>query len=238
MISCLMPTYNRYSSRARILVQEAVESFLRQDYDDKELLILNDTPGQQLVCNLPGVRVFNFENRFEYLSDKIQYMIDQAHGDFFCRWDDDDISLAHRLSYSMAKLRASNRIEWSANNYWFSSGGKVVEKTGPVNVHVMAIWHRSLLELFPEGKYPSRSCGTEDVQVNQALKKKKLLNPEHIPQDDMYYIYRWGVSACHLSSQGDQAAHYKKIGNQKIITGEFEIRPKWEHAYMSLRKGT
>ena len=48
MISCLMPTYNRIPGR-QFLIDEALESFLLQDYEDKELIICNDTPGQKLL---------------------------------------------------------------------------------------------------------------------------------------------------------------------------------------------
>ena len=85
-----------------------MESFLRQDHPDKELLILNDTPGQKLVFEHPQVRIFNAQRRFPDLSAKIQYMIDRAAGDVFCRWDDDDLSLPWRLSYSLERLVGSS----------------------------------------------------------------------------------------------------------------------------------
>ena len=39
--SAVLPTYNRPPDQ-QWLVEEAIESFLRQDYPDKELLVLND----------------------------------------------------------------------------------------------------------------------------------------------------------------------------------------------------
>ena len=117
-ITCLMPTYNR-ATGAMHLLEEAVESFLRQDCPDKELIICNDTPGQTLRCDAPGVVVLNTGRRFRTLSDKIQYMIDHSTGTYLCRWDDDDIHLPHRLSYSFRRLSEyTERLEWRSTNYW------------------------------------------------------------------------------------------------------------------------
>jgi glycosyltransferase involved in cell wall biosynthesis len=38
LASCIMPTYNR-----RAFVSKAIAYFLRQDYDDKELSIIDDS---------------------------------------------------------------------------------------------------------------------------------------------------------------------------------------------------
>ena len=75
-VSCLCLTYNRPGRDELLLLEEAVMSFLQQTYPDKELLILNDHPGQKLFCNYPGVKVFNFPERFETLTDKIQFGIE------------------------------------------------------------------------------------------------------------------------------------------------------------------
>lgn len=71
-VSCLCPTYNRAPNLLH-LVEEAIESFSRQDYPDKELIVCNDTPGQQLEFSHPQVRVLNVPERFATLSDKIQH---------------------------------------------------------------------------------------------------------------------------------------------------------------------
>ena len=69
MITCLMPTYNRCPDN-KYLIDESLESFLLQDYEDKELIICNDTPKQELNFSHEGVRVFNLPERFPTLSDK------------------------------------------------------------------------------------------------------------------------------------------------------------------------
>ena len=48
LVSCICPTYNR-PPRHQHLLEEAIASFLRQDYPNKELIVLNDCPGQELI---------------------------------------------------------------------------------------------------------------------------------------------------------------------------------------------
>jgi glycosyltransferase involved in cell wall biosynthesis len=68
LVSCICPTYNRPPHHQHLL-EEAIESFLRQDYANKELIVLNDCPGQELLCDAPGVRVVNAAERFPSISD-------------------------------------------------------------------------------------------------------------------------------------------------------------------------
>jgi len=58
LISCICPTYNRLP-KYQFLLEESIESFLRQDYPNKESIVLNDTPGQELRCEANGVTIVN-----------------------------------------------------------------------------------------------------------------------------------------------------------------------------------
>lgn len=230
MISCLCPTYNRFPDYAH-LVNECLESFLRQGYDNCELIICNDTPGQQLVFDHPRVRIFNLDTRFPSLGDKFQWMFKQAKGDIFCRFDDDDISLPHRLSYSMDKL--GDQLEWRAANCIYSSTKSFYEVVCPGNTHAFGIWRRQLLKLVPD-IYPSNASGSEDrIFVDLAGH-----NSETIPRSEIYYIYRWGVSPTHLCSAGDFSTpqphqrYYNQLGTRAITKGTFQLEPQWHRDYI------
>lgn len=232
-IAAILLTYNRYP-RLPYLVEESVESFIRQDYENKELLIVNDTPGQTLRIDHPRIRVLNVNERFPTLADKIQYAIDNTDADAFCRWDDDDISLPHRLSYSAAKL--GDGLEWRANNYWFDCGEwREVHLAG--NTHVMSLWRREVLERIG-GKYPPKHTGNEDQKFNEMLHKAGVSSRgEDVPTEEMYYIYRWGTGSRHLSGVGGTTeqlqTHYDSIGKFPIVKREFEIKPRWYRNYVA-----
>src|SRR5215211_75266 len=103
LVSCICPTYGRPPNH-QYLLEEAIESFLRQTYPNKELIVLNDCPEQELVCLAPGVRVVNLPERFPSLGDKRNAGVELARGELIAPWDDDDISLPWRLSHSVERL--------------------------------------------------------------------------------------------------------------------------------------
>lgn len=237
MISCLCTTYNRYPKLGWLL-EEAVESFLRQDYPDCELLICNDASGQRLIFDHPRVRIFNIVRRFPTLSDKIQFLIDQAEGDILCRWDDDDVSLPHRLSFSLSKL--GDRLEWRPVNYFYDPGHMhPVEWAG--NSHIMSLWRRAVLSYFKQGKYPMSLSGIEDQAFNTALDDAGISDAgEVLPISDIFYVYRRATGSLHLSGKTDKdnplnphQAHYDHIGTQEIIPGGYQIRPHWKENYIA-----
>ncbi len=99
LISCIMPTYGR-----PWYVHESVQMFLDQDYPAKELILLNDCEGQVFHSELPDIRVINSSRRFPTLGEKRNACIQHARGEFLAIWDDDDVYLPWRLSYSLAEL--------------------------------------------------------------------------------------------------------------------------------------
>lgn len=228
LISCLCPTYNRAPNHLH-LIGEAVESFLRQDYPNKELIILNDTPHQGLYCFAPGVRVFNADARFPNLSVKLRECIRLSLGNLFCRWDDDDISLPWRLSLSYERL--GDKLEWRPENHWFDNSGKIEKETKhPGNTHIMAIWRRELLEKMHF--YPANVSCASDQDFNRQLQiagintAGELLKPEEI-----FYLYRWAVSPTHLSGTAGEGG-WDQAARRPVAHGMFEIIPSWgsDHA--------
>lgn len=92
-ISCYCLTYRSWEQ-----LEEAVFSFLSQDYPDKELIILNDEPKQQLVYYHPQIKIYNMPSRAEDIVAKYNHAISLCTGEICVPWDDDDICLPHRLS--------------------------------------------------------------------------------------------------------------------------------------------
>jgi len=236
MVSCLCPTFNRPPDNQWML-EEAVESFLRQDYADKELIVCNDTPGQTLVCDAPGVRVLNVPGRFTTLSDKLRWMIRRARGEVLCRWDDDDVCLPPRLSYSMARL--ADFPEWRSANYWYypASEQRLIHNIGHGNSHICSVWRREVLERI--GGYPEGLSGIEDQAFNRALESASISRCEPIPVADVFYLYRFGLGR-HLSQQAGGSIdnphqpHYDQIGQRPVQPGRYELRPHWRQDYQAL----
>jgi glycosyltransferase involved in cell wall biosynthesis len=228
LISCLMPTYNR-PPHGMALLEEAVESFLRQDYPNKELLVLNDTPGQILDCSAPGVTVFNVDTRMPDLGTKVAYLIERARGNVFCRWDDDDIHLPWRLSLSLRKL--GKRGYWRPTGFWFDDGVlRLSERLG--YYHSLGIFRRNLLDRI--GGYPRAYAAdkVEDVCFNEAAAREGMDFAEDLSAAEHFYIYRWNTGSPHVSALGCGNEAWRQRGTQPIVPGRFQIEPRWQRDYV------
>lgn len=252
LVSCLLPTYNRIP-RLTFLLEEAIECFIRQSYKEKELIICNDTPGQTIKFIHPQVRVINRSYRFPTLGEKLHWMLEQAQGEYICRWDDDDLSLPWRLSTSVARLYGDTSSprdyaapkttplhkEWRPENHWyFPKGGLIEETKHPGNTHIAAIWHRDII-LNAGVKYPGRPCpsGLEDQTFTSHLRSLGYPNfGDLLPLEDIFYMYRWGTGSCHLSGKGGgetMQRTYAELGTRQPLQGEFTIEPRWHGNYLA-----
>jgi len=232
LVSCICPTYNRPPERQE-LVEEAVESFLRQDYPTKELIVLNDCPGQELVCEAPGVRVVNAPARFPTLGDKLNAAVGLAQGELIAPWDDDDVSLPWRLSRSVALLGEADYF--NPRRYWFLDG-EGLHHDHPVGVgHTTSLFTRAAYEAV--GGYRRINLGTDTEMDNDLVTRmERIVDPMRgapvLPPEEWLYVYRWGVSPVHISSRTGED-FYEEIGRRPVAPGRFVLRPHWRRDYVA-----
>jgi O-antigen biosynthesis protein len=100
LVSCIMPTLNR-----RAYVPQAIRYFLRQDYPNRELIVVDDgsDPVADLIPPDPRIRYVALADRL-VLGEKRNRACELAEGEIIVHWDDDDWSAPHRLSYQVAEL--------------------------------------------------------------------------------------------------------------------------------------
>jgi glycosyltransferase involved in cell wall biosynthesis len=86
LVTCIMPTGDR-----RPFVPQAIRCFLRQDYPNAELLILDDGADSVADC-VPSAGRVRYVRLGEKLSvgAKRNLACEKAWGDFIVHWDDDD----------------------------------------------------------------------------------------------------------------------------------------------------
>src|SRR5665213_2014872 len=94
MISCIMPTFNR-----RPFVPNAIRYFLRQDYENKELIIIDDGVDdvKDLIPQTGNIRYFRLDAKIS-LGAKLNLACEYARGNIIANWDDDDWYASRRLS--------------------------------------------------------------------------------------------------------------------------------------------
>lgn len=97
-----MPTANR-----RQFVPQALRYFLAQDYEPRELIVLDDgdDPVADLIPADPRIRYLRLAARLA-LGAKRNQANELAAGDVLVHWDDDDWQASWRLSYQVSQLLA------------------------------------------------------------------------------------------------------------------------------------
>jgi glycosyltransferase involved in cell wall biosynthesis len=107
LVSCIMPTADRNK-----FVPHAIRYFLRQDYPNKELVIIDD--GNESITDLipidPSIRYFRLKEK-QPVGTKRNLACEEARGDIIAHWDDDDWMSPRRLSYQVeALIRSSGEV--------------------------------------------------------------------------------------------------------------------------------
>jgi len=215
-----MPSYNRYPNSC-LVVEEAIFSFLQQDYGNSELILCNDTPGQEIKFDHPRVKVLNLPDRCRSLGEKLNVTASVAQGDLLMRWDDDDVYMPWRISYTV-----QNR-----ENAQYAKGSHIIMLTRKDARYTPGIFGsccftRSGFDRI--GGFPH--CGVGEDQAIEALFAG--LAPNRIfsvPMDRVYYFYRWDGSSSHVSMHGAQG--YQRMGELNVEKGAWTPLPKWSRSY-------
>jgi glycosyltransferase involved in cell wall biosynthesis len=114
-VSCIMPTANR-----RPFVPQAIAAFLAQDYENRELIIIDDgtdsvedlVPNDARIHYVRGVRGLS-------LGAKRNEACRLAQGEIIMHWDDDDWHAGWRLSYQVGALLAEQADICGLDRMWF-----------------------------------------------------------------------------------------------------------------------
>lgn len=228
LVSCLMLTYNR-GSRYLSLIDEAVHSFLQQDYQHKELILLNDTPGQVLRCSAPNVRVVNLSERLPTLGEKLNYGFSLAQGEVLMRMDDDDVYLPNRISRSVAELSVFDYVK--PRHIWYMPGREL--RWDPAGFSTGAFTKRGF-DLA--GGFSAMDSG-EDQDFELKFSSNPLLSKKlfKISPEDTFYLYRWANGSPHVSGYPDRTG-YQRMGQEPIQAGTFTLKPTWRYDYVALVK--
>jgi glycosyltransferase involved in cell wall biosynthesis len=102
LVSCIMPTRDR-----PFFAQQAIEYFLRQDYTDRELVIVDD--GTRDIADL----IPRADSRVRYMrrdkvlsvGEKRNLALELSRGEYIAHWDDDDWIAPDRLSRQMREIQ-------------------------------------------------------------------------------------------------------------------------------------
>lgn len=121
LVSCIMPTKDR-----RDFIPIAVDSFLRQSYPEKELIIIDD--GSDVISDLlplhQNVRHIRLE-RPTSLGRKRNLGCELAKGNVIVHWDDDDWYPSWRIAYQVEQLATHDVDLCGISNVFFVDCSKL-----------------------------------------------------------------------------------------------------------------
>ena len=224
MISVLTITYKRHH-----LLEEAVESFLRQENKISienlgEMVIINDNPEVDYVFDHPLVRVINHKERFPSIAAKLEWGYKQCKYNYIYRLDDDDLLTPWALDNACFDIvnNPDHDIYRSKGMYFFVNNEYKGENS---NVNNGNIYARKYLDRI---KFPDKS-GDEDADItfhhNGSIYESKLRHT---------MIYRWGMETFHISGLGQQPNHVILEHADKVLdnrTGIVELKPHFKSDY-------
>ena len=131
LVSCIMPTRDR-----RAFVPQALQQFLRQDWPNAELLVIDD--GDDKVADLipedPRIRYIALDER-RTVGAKRNLACEAARGEIILHWDDDDWMADQRIRYQVERLLAARADLCGLPRIYFHepATGKSWEYTGPAS---------------------------------------------------------------------------------------------------------
>jgi len=240
LVSCLCATYGRCGTPFQYLLEEAIQSFLQQArLEECELLVLNDHPRQHFTLDHPRVVVVNTGRRFRTLGDKYNAMAGLAEGHFLCPWDDDDISLPWRVDLSVQLIGDAPYL--NPHRYWALDNQGLHHDQSVGVGHNLAIYPRRTFERLKGWLLLSGGADadfdTRAAALSGVCPAERLVDGGWLKPAQWWYVYRWGVSDCHVSSRHPyNQAYYEEIGRRPVPEGHFELRPSWRQDYVRLTR--
>ncbi|MCB0165886.1 MAG: glycosyltransferase family 2 protein [Anaerolineae bacterium] len=207
-------------------LEEAIYSFLQQDYQgQKELVILNDNADQLLEIDHPEIRIVNLSEQFFAPNQKRNAAIALCAHDLIFVWDDDGIYLPHCISFSIEKFRKRKGF--------FKPTKVFVLSNGALRLPRQNIFHSGSCltrKWFDKVRgYTSNQklyFYKEEIETQFKRKYPNLVQFYDIAIEDIFYIYRWGgvqIFQKNGATKSDEIKH-----------GPIKLTPHWQTDYLKL----
>jgi hypothetical protein len=219
-VTCLQLSYGRPH-----LSVEAVESFLRQTYENKRLIIVNTHHSPVYFKRIYGnIKIYNV-GAFPYLSDVYRYGLSLIKTKHFFIWDDDDIFLPWHIADRVNAKLANPSFNAITHKVAFISYENQI-KSLESNMFVSQYLYDN------NGIVPDAGISCWDVNWDQKSWKRHYLS---LPHARPSYIYRWATGESHISGstteKGQHQNYLKNIAEKKKIHFPDPWIPAWRRNY-------
>jgi glycosyltransferase involved in cell wall biosynthesis len=216
------------------LLEEAIESFLRQDYEgEKELVICNDFSKQTFIIDHPNIKMINLSQRTSNLGEKQNVTYSYATGDVFITWGDDDIHLPKRITRMVnAMNKFGEEFVFEGPHYLLYGGVLYMNpgRTSGANIITRELFYNV-------GGFPLMNSGED--QVFNARVAKQIGNNISVCNEPPQFLYRYSTGRAHISQWGEDKKEeitawerMLRSSNDLINSGNepkgvYHLKPNW-----------
>ncbi|HSF47352.1 MAG TPA: glycosyltransferase, partial [Burkholderiales bacterium] len=194
LVSCIMPTRGRGD-----FVLQSIRYFERQDYPNRELIIIDDGP-EELSQSWPQ-NIRYFRTPAMSIGAKRNRACELARGSLIAQWDDDDWYGASRLTRQVAPLMSGEAditgftagvfFELDAWQFWRCTPQLhrrlfVNDVHGGTLVYARRVWERL-------ARYPDASLAEDAAFLRQAMERGARLR--RLDSDNVFIYLRHGGNA-------------------------------------------
>lgn len=215
LVSCVMPTWNR-----RAFIPAAIDCWLKQTYENRELVILDDgeEPIEDLIPDDPRIR-YKFDNVKRLTGTKRNKVIAMAKGEIICHWDDDDWSAPGRIEYQVALLQKSGKPMTGFSNllFWDCNENKAKRYRAAVTGYV---------------------CGTSLCFLRSFWQGHPFRDRQHATDNDLVYPNLPNIEASRDASYMVARIHRshtsRKNGIREVIPNDMIPAAFWDNEKLRL----
>lgn len=199
LVSVIVPVYN-----AAQFLEECIQSILKQDFEDFEILLINDgsTDNSGKICNHYAtiderVKVFHKENGG--VSSARNVGIEKAKGKWITFIDSDDYIENHYFN----SLKNVNNSDWILLEFKKESLNKTINNLGFKNEQFIKENFISKYSIYPHFPSPCGSFYRKEI----ITKHKISFNPSLIYGEDFVFNIRY-LNYCKLISTTNLSAYF------------------------------
>jgi hypothetical protein len=221
-----------YGAEVRLL-EEAIESFLRQDFmGQKEMIVYGTMPGQELMGNFPNVKLVTCKQRPSSLGAARNAAIEMSRGTHIVLLDSDDIALPGFLSFYANNFDGNDWLMPSLQAY---AEGEQIKKLVPATLNQFAFTRQAWDSV---GRYDKALSVGEDRNLIGRITEKFTGKKVEIEPQQVAHIYRWGTGGFHMSGARDNSQWHKaevwlteRMRLGKLPCGMIQLQPNWKRDY-------
>lgn len=222
MISVVTLTYRRYH-----LLEEAIHSYLMQDFDgESEMIVINDASDITYSIDHSNVRIINYPERFSSIGKKLEYGLKQAKYNYVYRLDDDDLLAPWGLSLIAGYINQPEQFDiYRSHGHYYFSDNIYLGIGGSVNNG--NCYTRPYIDRID---FPDKSIG-EDSDITFGNNASIYTGRDNL----LSMIYRWGMHTSHISGLGncESSVAFASVDAICKESGHIHLRPHFNNDYYS-----